>query len=138
MERLRRLQSLARPAESKILMLVLDGVGDVPHPDHGGKTALEAARTPNLDRFAARSAAGRTVPFGLGVAPGSGPGHLALFGYPNDAIVLNRGVLEVLGASRAYRDGPSAPACWTPRATLRRCRPNRFQSPSARARRTSP
>jgi 2,3-bisphosphoglycerate-independent phosphoglycerate mutase len=105
METLRRLHSLSRPATTKVLWYVIDGVGGVPHPEHGHLTELEAARIPALDRFAVRACCGRTLPFGWGVAPGSGPGHLALFGYPNDQIELNRGVLEVLGAEKAYQGG---------------------------------
>jgi 2,3-bisphosphoglycerate-independent phosphoglycerate mutase len=103
-ERLRVLQSLARPAESKMLLLVLDGVGGLPDPETG-VTELEAASLPHLDALAARASTGRTQPIGTGIATGSGPGHLQLFGYPLSLSLPPRGVLEVLGAERCYHRG---------------------------------
>ena len=74
------LSRLARSAETKIVLLVLDGVGDL-RTAAQPQTALEAARIPNLDGLAARGALGRIVPVAEGITPGSGPGHLALFGF---------------------------------------------------------
>src|SRR3990170_1983771 len=82
--------------DTKILLLVIDGLGGLPHADTG-RTELEAADIPHLDRLAAQSACGLTVPVALGVTPGSGPGHLALFGYDPLRYPVGRGVLEALG-----------------------------------------
>ncbi len=81
---------------SRIVMLVVDGLGGLPHPDTR-LSELETASTPNLDRLAWESACGTTVPVLPGVAPGSGPGHLALFGYDPLKYLIGRGALEALG-----------------------------------------
>lgn len=104
MERLERMRELVFENDSKILFWVFDGIGGLPHPKTG-KTELETAKTPGLDAFARRSSCGGLVPYGHGVTPGSGPGHLALFGYPLESFDLPRGVLEVLGAEGAYLEG---------------------------------
>ena len=92
---------------SKIIMLVVDGLGGTPHPDTG-LSELETAALPNLDRLAKESSGGMTIPVLPGVAPGSGPGHLALFGYNPLNYFIGRGVLEALGIDAPLSDGDVA------------------------------
>jgi 2,3-bisphosphoglycerate-independent phosphoglycerate mutase len=93
---LRDVQDLVQASDRGLVLLVLDGLGGLPR-EAGGKTELEAARTPNLDHLARAGAAGLHEPVAPGVTPGSGPGHLALFGYDPLRYRIGRGVLEALG-----------------------------------------
>jgi 2,3-bisphosphoglycerate-independent phosphoglycerate mutase len=90
------MRELSVSTDSKIVLLVLDGLGGLPM-DPFGRTELEAANTPNFDALAARSDLGLSRPVAAGVSPGSGPGHLALFGYDPLKYVVGRGVLSALG-----------------------------------------
>lgn len=90
------ISSIARQTSSKIVFLVVDGLGGLRH-DEIGMTELEAASTPNLDRLARTGTTGLTIPVEHGVTPGSGPGHLALFGYDPFEHQIGRGILEALG-----------------------------------------
>lgn len=90
------IQELVVPAETKIAMVVMDGLGGLPM-EQGGKTELESARKPNLDALAAQSVLGLADPVGPGITPGSGPGHLGIFGYDPTQFEIGRGVLEALG-----------------------------------------
>ncbi len=91
-----KIKDLLNESTGKIVLLVIDGLGGVPYPGVG-KTELEAASIPNLDALARRSACGLMVMVDYGIAPGSGPGHMALFGYDPVATEVGRGVLEALG-----------------------------------------
>lgn len=109
MNRQQLLARLAHPSDGRIVLLVLDGVGDVRTTEQP-RTALESAELPNLHRLAERSALGRIQPVAAGITPGSGPGHLALFGYDPLAAEtdIGRGVLEVLGLGLEMRRGDLA------------------------------
>jgi 2,3-bisphosphoglycerate-independent phosphoglycerate mutase len=90
------MRSLAQSAQTKIVLLVMDGVGGMP-VEAGGPTELEAAQKPNMNRLAAEGCLGQMNPVGYGITPGSGPGHLSLFGYDPLKFDIGRGVLEAFG-----------------------------------------
>jgi 2,3-bisphosphoglycerate-independent phosphoglycerate mutase len=96
-------KALARPARTKVVLLVMDGVGGLPRA-FDGKTELEAAQTPNLDALAAQGTLGLADPIAPGITPGSGPGHLGLFGYDPLQFRIGRGVLEAVGIDMSMTD----------------------------------
>ena len=101
------IKSLAIQSEKKIVLLVMDGLGGLPEWD-GGKTELETAATPYLDKLAAESENGLHVPCGIGITPGSAPGHLSLFGYDPYKHSIGRGVVAALGIGFPMQPGDVA------------------------------
>ena len=89
-------RELAEKASTKIVMLVADGIGGLPL-EPSGRTELETASTPHLDALVRRGTSGSSIPVLPGVTPGSGPGHLALFGYDPLEFRIGRGALEATG-----------------------------------------
>ncbi|MGH9030860.1 MAG: 2,3-bisphosphoglycerate-independent phosphoglycerate mutase [Acidimicrobiia bacterium] len=100
------LTSLIQPADTRILLVVMDGLGGYADAEHG--TELEEAETPNLDRLAAEGVSGLVEPVGPGITPGSGPGHLGLFGYDPERFELGRGALSAAGLDFDLRPGDVA------------------------------
>lgn len=100
-------RQIATEQGGKILLLVMDGLGGLPMTQ-GGLTELEAARTPNLDRLAREGSCGLSIPVARGIAPGSGPAHLALFGYDPLVYEIGRGVLEATGIGLEVNPGDVA------------------------------
>jgi len=94
--------------KSRILLIVMDGIGDIPVPEKNNQTPLEVARTPIMDNIAKESAMGRLTPVLPGITPGSGPAHLALFGYDPVTELVGRGVLEALGLGMSVKPGDVA------------------------------
>lgn len=103
-------RSLASKNDSKIVMFVADGLGGLPMKP-GGKTELETAKTPNLDRIAIGGVQGASIPVKPGIAPGSGPGHLGLFGYDPLQYQIGRGALEATGIGFPLQAGDVAIRC---------------------------
>jgi len=101
------IRSLAVPNTTKILLASLDGLGGLPRPETG-RSELETARVPNLTALAAEAACGLLRHVAPGITPGSGPGHLGLFGYDPLRFLVGRGVLEALGIEFDLRAGDVA------------------------------
>src|SRR6266700_7143948 len=92
----------------RLALVVLDGVGDIATQEQSNLTPLEAATTPNLDALSKESAQGRMIPVAPGITPGSGPGHLGLFGYDPIEFQVGRGVIEALGLGLELKPGDVA------------------------------
>ncbi|MDA1179014.1 MAG: 2,3-bisphosphoglycerate-independent phosphoglycerate mutase [Planctomycetota bacterium] len=103
-------RSLHTSNDRKIVMMVADGLGGLPMELHG-KTELESARTPELDTLAQRGVQGGSIPVLPGISPGSGPGHLGLFGYDPLKYVSGRGALEATGIGFSLQAGDVAVRC---------------------------
>ena len=101
------MKRLSRKSPSRIVLLVIDGLGGLPHPQ-SGRTELEAARKPNLDRVAEESVCGLVDPVSPGITPGSAPGHLGLFGYDPVKYNVRRGIVEALGINLEVKKGDVA------------------------------
>src|SRR5437879_12072666 len=99
---------LTLQTNAKLVLLVLDGLGDLATREQGYVTPLEAARTPNLDALAKDSAQGRMIPVAPGITPGSGPGHLGLFGYDTLDFQVGGGVIEARGLGLELQAGDVA------------------------------
>jgi 2,3-bisphosphoglycerate-independent phosphoglycerate mutase len=107
MDNLELIKEISRPSAEKIVLLVMDGLGGLPDPQTG-RTEMDTARLPNLDALAARGICGLSDPVAPGITPGSGPGHLALFGYDPVACNIGRGVLEAVGIDIELQAGDMA------------------------------
>src|SRR3974390_3166716 len=94
--------------KTKVVLVVLDGLGDIATREQNFLTPLEAAQTPNLDVLSKDSAQGRMIPVAPGITPGSGPGHLGLFGYDPLEFQVGRGVIEALGLGLELKAGDIA------------------------------
>jgi len=107
MDNLELIKEISRSSPTKIILLVIDGLGGLPNPETG-RTELEAAKTPNLDELAVLGICGMADPIAPGITPGSGPGHLALFGYDPISCLIGRGVLEAIGIDVELQPGDVA------------------------------
>jgi 2,3-bisphosphoglycerate-independent phosphoglycerate mutase len=96
---------LTLKSKTKMALLVMDGLGDIATKEQNYLTPLEAAVTPNLNALSKNSAQGRLIPVAPGITPGSGPGHLGLFGYDPLEFQVGRGVIEALGLGLELKPG---------------------------------
>src|SRR6266568_993336 len=122
---------------AKLALVVLDGLGDIATGGPDSSTPLEAAVTPNLDALTQNAAQGRMIPVAPGITPGSGPGHLSLFGYDPEQFELGRGALSAAGLDFELQPGDVAArgnfATLAPDGTIADRRAGRIPDPEARA-----
>lgn len=107
MDNLDLMKQISISSPTKIVLLVIDGLGGLPNPKTG-KTELETANTPNLDQLAIKGICGLIDPVSPGITPGSAPSHLALFGYDPVGFNIGRGVLEAMGIDFDLQPGDIA------------------------------
>ncbi len=108
-ERNSMIEDIVLANDNKIVFLILDGLGDIPNPAFACQTPLEVAQKPNIDTLAQQNGIlGRMISVDTGITPGSGPGHLSLFGYDPVTQEIGRGVLEALGLDMDLKDGDVA------------------------------
>ncbi len=100
--------NLTIKTNAKLVLVVMDGLGDLATKEQNFMTPQEAARTPNLDALSKTGAQGRMIPVAPGITPGSGPGHLGLFGYDPLEFQVGRGVIEALGLGVELKAGDVA------------------------------
>jgi 2,3-bisphosphoglycerate-independent phosphoglycerate mutase len=107
MDYLALMKEISRSSPTKIVLIVIDGLGGLPNPETG-RTELESAHIPNLDTLTATGVCGLADPIAPGITPGSAPGHLALFGYDPISCNIGRGVLEAIGIDIELQPGDVA------------------------------
>lgn len=105
------LESIVKRNNAKIALIIMDGIGDIRNPKFNNKTPLEYAKTPNLDQLASEGVLGRLLPVSYGITPGSGPGHIGLFGFDPMSVLIGRGVLEAVGLGIELNDNDVAARC---------------------------
>ncbi len=102
-------KTLSENSQIKIVYVLLDGVGDLPHPDIENKTPLQAAKTPNMDKLAKNGKMGEVISVGKGIAPESDIAVFNMLGYKfHHADYAGRGVIEAIGTGMDFKDGDLA------------------------------